>query len=328
MPKITAQAPANIAFIKYWGKQRQNLNIPFSDSISMNLSECFTRTQVEFDENLKNDSLTINNQPATEKETRRVSDFLDHIRKLAGMNFRARIKSENSFPKGTGIASSASAFAALALAGSRAAGLDLKPEELSALARLGSGSACRSIPDGFAWWRQGADHQTSYATQLAPPDYWDLRDLVVILHTQEKKVGSTQGHDFAASSPFFAKRLELLPQRIDRLRQAFFKKDISEFGPLLEEEALELHIIAMTSNPKIFYLEPKTWELMGEVKKWRQENLPIYFTLDAGPNLHLICESKDEKSALIKLGEIDGIKQVIANRPAAGAKLVCQISDE
>lgn len=318
MPKITAIAPANIAFIKYWGKRNGSLNLPFSNSISMNLSECFTKTTVEFDEGLSDDAVKIDGKIATEKERARVSKFLDEVRKLAKMKAYAKVDSKNSFPKGTGIASSASAFAALALAGSRAAGLNLSKKELSILARLGSGSACRSTPDGFVEWKKGTKHKTSYAVQLVPPNHWDLRDIVLILSTKEKKVGSTEGHKLAPSSPFFKKRLQTLPKRINSLREALLKKDFPGFGRLLEQEAIELHIIAMTCNPPIFYLEPATWEIINKVRKWREEGVPIFFTLDAGPNVHLICESKNEKEILKRFGTIKGIQGVIVNKPTKG----------
>lgn len=320
--KITAIAPANLAFIKYWGKQDEKLRLPTNNSISMNLSECFTKTTVEFDKELKMDVVKIDGQTATIKERDRVSKFLDVVRDLAKIESRARVVSENSFPKGTGIASSASAFAALALAGTHAAGLKLNKTELSRLARLGSGSACRSIPDGFAEWRKGHDHKSSYAVQLASPDFWDLRDIVIILSQKDKKTGSTQGHSLAPSSPFYKRRLQILPERIKKLKNALRNKDFPTLGELIEQEALELHTITMTSFPPIFYLEPKTWEIINYVQKWRAENLSVYFTLDAGPNPHLICLARNEKGLLRKLKKVNGIKKVIINKPATGAHLV------
>lgn len=320
--KATAIAPANLAFIKYWGKRDELLRLPMNNSISMNLSGCFTKTSVAFDKGLEDDVVRIDGKAATEKEKMRVSNFLDRTRSLVGIKTRARVESKNSFPKGTGIASSASAFAALALAGSRAAGLHLSDKELSILARLGSGSACRSIPDGFVEWKKGNSNKNSYAVQIAPPKHWDLRDIVVIVTKREKKVGSTGGHKLAPTSPFFEKRLEILPGRTKNLRKALLAKDFSKFGELLEAEAVELHVMAMTSNPPIFYLEPKTWEIIGRIREWRKEGLGVYFTLDAGPNVHLICQAKDEKTVLRKLDEVSGIEKVIVNKPAPGARLV------
>lgn len=319
--KATVIAPANLAFIKYWGKRDEKLRLPMNNSISMNLSECFTKTTVEFDKKLKDDIVTIDDKDATEKEKARVSKFLDEVRKLAKVKTRARVDSQNSFPKGTGIASSASAFAALALAATHAAGLKLSKKELSILARLGSGSACRSIPDGFAEWKKGTSHKTSYAVQLAAPDHWDLRNIVAILSKEEKEISSSEGHELAKTSPFFKKRLRLLPKRIKSLREALLKKDFSNLGKLLEEEAIELHIITMTSNPPIFYLTPKTWEIITTIQKWRKEGLQAYFTLDAGPNVHVICEGNQEKEILQRFDIIKGIQRIIVNKPAAGAHL-------
>ena len=164
----SAIAHPNIAFIKYWGNRDDTLHLPASGSLSMCLEELTTRTSVTFDPSLAQDQLTLDGQVMQGEALTRVSGFLDHVRRLAGINTYAQVTSENNFPSGAGIASSASAFAALALAATSALGLDLSEPALSSLARLGSGSACRSIPTGFVEWVPGTCHEDSYAISIAP----------------------------------------------------------------------------------------------------------------------------------------------------------------
>jgi diphosphomevalonate decarboxylase len=177
MGKATAVANPNIAFVKYWGKSDEFYQLPANPSLSMNLAALTTVTTVEFRSGLPADLVTIDGQPAVGRSFARVGAHLDRVRALAGIEDKARVASRNDFPAGTGLASSASAFAALSLAASRAAGLALDEVGLSRLARRGSGSACRSVPAGFSLWEGNTD-ETSFARQVAPPDYWDLQDIV------------------------------------------------------------------------------------------------------------------------------------------------------
>src|SRR3989344_8081503 len=178
--KATTIAPSNIAFIKYWGKKDEVLRLPENGSVSMNLSNLLTTTTVEFNTSLKDDEITINNKRESNKGSRAVK-HLDRIRKLAKIETKAKVVTENNFPTGTGLSSSASGFAALTLAGAFAAGLNLSERELSILARQGSGSACRSIPDGFSEWLDGDTNETSYGIFLHPENYWDIVDVVAVV---------------------------------------------------------------------------------------------------------------------------------------------------
>ena len=209
--KKTAIAPSNIAFIKYWGRKNEELRLPENGSISMNLSNLVTTTTVEFDESLIKDTIIIDGQEE-EKESTRAIKHLDRIRKLAHTNLFAKVLSQNNFPSGTGLSSSASGFAALTVAASAAAGLNPSEKELSVLARLGSGSACRSIPDGFTEWLDGDTNGSSYAISLYPPSYWDIADVVVIASSEKKKVSTTEGQKLSNTSPFYATRQKNLPK--------------------------------------------------------------------------------------------------------------------
>lgn len=320
--KATAIAPSNIAFTKYWGKRGdEKLNLPNNNTISMNLSACKTKTTVEFSENFKSDFLKINGEVASEKELKRASTHLDHIRKIAGINLRAKVFSENSFPKGAGIASSASAHAALALAGSKAAGLNLSERELSCLARLGSGSASRSVPDGFAEWVAGDSHETSYAFSLANQNHWKILDIIAVVSEGEKKVGSTEGHHLAQTSPLYPARLAHMKEHNDKLRKALLEKDFNSFGKVLEKDSLSLHAVMISSEPSIRYWNSASLKLMNAIESWRQGGIKSYHTFDAGPNPHIITLPEFREEILSRLKEFPEIKSVIVNEPCEGARL-------
>jgi diphosphomevalonate decarboxylase len=319
--KATAVAPSNIAFIKYWGNADPRLNIPFNNSISMNLSAARTRTTVEFDPNFTSDTLAIDGQPVTGTATARVSRHLDRIRALARTDTYARVASENNFPMGTGIASSAAAFAALSVAGTTALNIALDERQLTELARLGSGSAARSIPDGYVELKAGGGNLTAFAYTLYAPDYWDLRDIVAIVSREAKSVGSSEGHRAAETSSHFAIRLAELPARLKTVKQALRNRDIERLGEAVEADAISLHVVAMTSHPPIYYWAPGTIRLIHAVQAWRHDGLPVYFTLDAGPNIHLICEADHAADVLARLADIDEVVETLVSRPAEGARL-------
>ena len=188
MPSLTATALAhpNIALIKYWGNRDEALRLPASGSLSMNLAELETVTTVTFSPELSEDVVYLGGEPQADPTRQRVSAHLDLVRRPAGLKLRARVDSRNNFPMGAGLASSASGFAALTLAGAAAAGLSLSEPALSALARRGSGSACRSIPGGFVEWQAGTDADDSFAFSIAPPQHWALVDLIAIVSQAPK----------------------------------------------------------------------------------------------------------------------------------------------
>ncbi len=319
--KVTAIAPSNIAFIKYWGKKvPYELNIPANSSISMNLSDLLTTTTVEFNSKFSKDSVIINDE-RMEGESDRVIKHLDRIRVLAKIKDRAKVVSKNNFPTGTGLSSSASGFAALTLAGVKAAGLKLSEKELSILSREGSGSSCRSIPDGFVEWLDGNTNETSHAVSIYPENYWDIVDVVVIVSKDKKHISSTEGHKFAMTSPFFQTRLKNVNDKIKLIKKYMKEKDFERFGELIEQEALELHAIYLTSKPSLIYLLPASLLLMHMVKKWRQDGLPVYFTLNTGQDVHLICQKKDAARLSKLAGGIKEVQKTIINYPSKGARL-------
>lgn len=307
--KATAKAPANIAFIKYWGKKDVALRIPYNPSISMNLSACTTTTTVEFSNKFSKDEVFG-------VEPTRVIEHINRMRKLAGVTSHVRVETTNNFPSSAGIASSASGFAALTIATAGALGLSCSEKELTALARLGSGSACRSIPDGFVKW------DGEFAYSLYPSDYWDLRDIIVVVGKTAKKVSSSEGHEAVETSPYFKNRLEAIPERIRKIEAAFQEKNFQALGEVIEEDCLDMHRVMQTQVPPLYYWNDMTKNIMDAVKGWRNDGLPVYFTIDAGPNIHLLCEGKDEQRLLEKLQGFPGIEEVIPNKPAEGARLI------
>jgi diphosphomevalonate decarboxylase len=319
--KSTAVGCANIAFIKYWGRKDHVLRLPLNSSISMNLDNATTITTVAFDPMLKADQAIVEGTDRPDQAVRRVSEHLDRIRALAGIDTRARVMSRNSFPMGAGIASSASAFAALTVAACAAAGLELDERALTILARQGSGSACRSVPAGFVEWHTADTSEESYAEQIAPPDHWDLRDLIAVVQTKHKKVGSSKGHELVGPSPFASARLSEAKRALPIVREAILDRDFGSFGEETEQEAIRMHCVAMTSRPSLLYWSPETVRIMHAVRDWREEGLAACFTIDAGANVHVLCQGHDAATFEAKLRALPGVQEVIANRPGPGTYL-------
>ncbi|MEW6284691.1 MAG: diphosphomevalonate decarboxylase [Chloroflexota bacterium] len=321
-PTATAVAFANIAFIKYWGNRDHALRLPMNGSISMNLDGLFTRTTVSFQPSLPFDELVINGREVTGPGLERVSAILDLIRGMAGIGERAEVITENNFPSGAGIASSASAFAALALAGSRAAGLTLSEAELSRLARRGSGSAARSIPSGFVEWQAGTGDEDSFAFSIAPPEHWQLVDCIAIVSAAHKKTGSTEGHALAPTSPLQAARVADAPRRLDLCRSAILNRDFDAFAAIVELDSDMMHAVMMTSSPALHYWQPASLSVMQAVRQWRGEGLPVCYTVDAGPNVHVLCPQTEAQVVERKLREIAGVSNVLVAKVGGAAKIV------
>ncbi len=321
-PEITAIAHPNIAFIKYWGNRDDALRLPLNGSISMNLSGLESRTTVQFDAGLDQDVFDLNGAGQSGASLQRVSQFLDHVRRLSGSTTYAKVSSTNNFPTGAGIASSASAFAALALAASKAAGLDMTQNDLSRLARLGSGSACRSVPDGFVEWLPGEDDANSYAVSIAPKDHWDLVDAVAVISQEHKPIGSSAGHTLAHTSPLNAQRVHDAPERLKACREALLQRDFARFADVVELDSNYMHAVMRTSNPPLVYWEPATEALLWQVWQWRKQGHAVCATVDAGPNVHVLALKSELEWLQNSLLELPGVKTVLVAEPADGARLV------
>jgi diphosphomevalonate decarboxylase len=307
----TAIAHPNIALIKYWGDIDSTLHIPANGSISMNLAELSTHTAVTFDTSLTQDIFILNSEPAIGKVLGRVSIFLDHVRQQAGIFTFAMVNSQNNFPTGVGMASSASGFAALSLAASHAAGLELDEKALSQLARIGSGSACRSIPGGFVEWQAGDNDANSYAHTIATPGYWDVADCIALVNREEKPIGSNTGHSLAATSALQAARLADAPRRLSLCRKAILERDFEVLADIIELDSNLMHAVMITSTPPLLYWQPASVEIMHAVQKWRKEGIPVCYTVDAGPNVHVLCLGGQVEKVTERLRQLPGVIQVL-----------------
>ena len=322
MTTATAQANPNIAFIKYWGNRDNTLRLPMNGSISMNLDGLYTRTSISFQPSLPFDQLIINGHEITGTGLNRVAYILDIVRGMANIHEHAEIVSENNFPAGAGIASSASAFAALAMAGSKAAGLNLSEADLSRLARRGSGSASRSIPGGFVEWQAGTTDDDSFAFSIAPADHWKLVDCIAIVSASHKKTGSTEGHAIAPTSPLQAARVADTPRRLALCRNAILNKDFESFASIVELDSDIMHSVMMTSTPALHYWKPASLAVMNAVRQWRSEGLSACYTVDAGANVHVICLETESQNVNKRLREMDGVEDVLAARAGGPAKII------
>jgi diphosphomevalonate decarboxylase len=311
--KATAIAPSNIAFIKYWGTRDVERTLPYNPSLSMTLSRCVTRTTVEYIADEGEDEISYREEdgrlvPAPEGFAQGVRQHLERLRTWASVDGSFRVATENSFPTGAGLASSASGFAALTIAVVEALEREVSSPEMSVLARLsGSGSAARSVLGGYVEWPAADDDQGGHAVAIAAADHWQLKDLIAILDTEPKSISSRQGHRLATTSPYFEPRLELLPSRLDRVRSAIQEKSFEQLAPVVEEEAIDLHLIAMSSSPPIFYWLPGTLTVLATIRRLRSEGLAVCATMDAGANVHMICLPEDEERIA---GELEAIPEV------------------
>src|SRR5512143_2153729 len=339
--KAKALSCSNIALIKYWGNRDQALRLPSNPSLSMNMAGFNTTTTVEFDPSLKKDALLLGGREISGKGLERVSRFLDQVRrqtfevlqsipkaKRSGAEASkvsrlfALVESRNNFPSGAGLASSASGFAALALAASAAARLQLSEAELSRLARLGSGSACRSVPGGFVEWALGQDDQSSYACSIAPADHWHVRDVVALIDVEHKAVGSTEGHAAADTSPLQTARVATAPDRLAQARSAVLARDFAALAGVVELDSLIMHAVMITSSPVLMYWQPATIAVLHAVRQWRANRLAACATIDAGPSVHVICAAEAADEVALRLRVVPGVRQVLTARVGGPARLI------
>lgn len=323
----TVEAPANIAFIKYWGATDLERAVPVNPSISMTLARCVSRTTVtclgagEADvvEIVADDGSTM---PAGGAFRSRIVAHLERLRAESAEACGFEVRTRNSFPAAAGMASSASGFAALTIATMRALGHDPGVAELSRLARLsGSGSAARSVLGGYVEWPTAGSEEL-HAQQIAAAEHWTLCDVVALVQTGPKKVSSLDGHRRAATSPHYARRQELLPQRLQRVREAIEGRDLQLLGPVLEEDAIELHLIAMSSQPAIFYWAPATLRVLERLRQLRDEGVSAWATMDAGANVHAICGPEAEEAVAAALAAVEGVEAVVRDRVGPGPRFL------
>lgn len=322
MPKATVEAPANIALIKYWGAKDFDPVVPYAPSLSMTLRACRTRTTVQFDPDgtNENDILRVQDDgdltAADDSFRVPVVRHLDRLRSRTDRSGSFRVATQNTFPSGAGLASSASGFAALTLAAMQALGEPIDHAQASDLARRsGSGSAARSVWGGFVQWPRDED---LCASQIASADHWALHDLIAVVDTRPKAVSSREGHRRAPSSPFFETRLDHLEGRREAVHEALLDRDLDRLGPLVERDATELHLIALSSRPPIHYWRPATLAVLEAVRALRADGVAAYATMDAGPNVHVLCPPDAAPEVADRLDSHPEVEMLIQDRVGPG----------
>lgn len=321
--KASARANTNIALIKYWGKRDEKQMLPMNSSLSITLDRFYTITTVEFQEELNDDLFVLNNKQVSVAEQKKVSAFLDKIRELAGVKLYAKILSENRVPTAAGFASSASGYAALAAAATKAIGLSVSTEELSRIARQGSGSACRSIYGGFVEWEMGLreDGMDSVARQVLTADAWSFSILSVVIVSGSKMVSSREGMKRTVeTSPFYQGWLDTVAKDLEVAKKAIRDRDFRSLGEVAEANAFKMHATMLGAKPPFCYWESGTVEVMHTIHKLRQTGVPAYFTIDAGPNVKVLCLPEVEEEVKKELLELGCVQKVISCHPGEGVK--------
>lgn len=285
---ITARAHTNIALIKYWGKKDQELFIPYNSSLSLTLDRFYTDTTVkpstdEYDHFILNDE----EQPA--EEVQKIQKFLNLFRKEAKNTRPLTIESTNHVPTAAGLASSASAYAALAMALNGFFELGLDATTLSTYARKGSGSATRSLFGGFVEWEKGIDDKTSHAIKV-DDGTWDIGLLICIVNDQKKKISSRKGMAHTvATSPFYDDWVKTSADDLVAMKAAIAAHDIEQVGQIAEHNAMKMHATTLSANPPFTYFEPESVQLIQTIQGLRKKGYHAYVTMDAGPNVKVVA---------------------------------------
>jgi diphosphomevalonate decarboxylase len=322
--KITAEAQTNIALVKYWGKRDAKLNLPAVGSLSLTLEGLTTRTTVAFDPTRDEDALMLNGTAERGQALQRISRLLDLVRARAGTMARAEVVSSNNFPTAAGLASSASAFAALALAATRAAGLELPARELSVLARRGSGSAARSIFGGFAEMRRGQrdDGEDAFAEPIDAAG-WDVRLVVAVTSEGPKATLSTDGmRHTAETSPYYDAWVATSEPDLAAARRAIAAHDLEALGVVTEQSCLAMHASALAARPAVVYFTGATVEGYRAVQAARKSGLPAWFTCDAGPHVKALTDAVHADEVARRLAEVPGVLRTQVCAPGAPARVV------
>ncbi|MCA1778556.1 MAG: diphosphomevalonate decarboxylase [Xanthomonadaceae bacterium] len=320
-PSALAVAHANFALIKYWGKRDVALNLPDVGSISITLEALWTKTRVTLDTTLADDAFELDGRSDADA-ARRVSGTLAQMRKMAGVETRARIVSCNNFPTGAGLASSASGFAALVTALDCALSLGLSPARLSELARMGSGSAARSIYGGFAEMQRGGrvDGSDSVAHALHERDFWALEVVIAVSDRRRKAVGSTEGMlRTARTSPFYSAWVENQALDLALARRAIAQRDFEALADVSEASALAMHGLAMSARPGLLYFNATTMECLHRVRALRARGIAVFFTVDAGPQVKAVCLPAHADEVADALADVAGVGEVLRSGLGPGA---------
>ncbi|HJF18896.1 MAG TPA: diphosphomevalonate decarboxylase [Enterococcus columbae] len=324
MLKGKARAHTNIALIKYWGKEDEQLIIPNNSSLSLTLDAFYTETEIYFDEALTADIFYLDGQLQDEKATQKVSRFIDLFRQQANCSLFAKIQSTNHVPTAAGLASSASGLAALAAACNQALQLNLSKQDLSRFARKGSGSACRSIYGGFVEWQKGTDDQSSYAISVDSQHFEDdLAMIFIVLNDQQKEISSREGMKRTVeTSSFYPTWLTEAQKDLVAIKEAIHQKDFIRLGEITEANGLKMHATTLAAVPPFTYWSDQSLKAMQVIRKIRKDGRPCYFTMDAGPNVKVLCQKEQVSQIKERLAEHFAPEQLIVAYAGKGIELI------
>jgi len=318
--KASAAAHPNIALIKYWGKNRTSGNLPAVDSLSVTLAAMRTQTEVDFGADVTEDELILNGRPQP-YERGRLKACLDALRTLAGTTRHARVRSDNDFPTGAGLASSASGYAALVTAGAAALGLDPGDPRLHDAARIGSGSAPRSLMGGFVVLRRTADG--TQCEQLLAPDAWPLDVVIAVVSESEKAVSSRDGMTSSQqTSPYYASWVATHAKDMSDAQEFIRNRDFSGLAATAEHNCLKMHAVMLASRPALIYWTPATIGCIEVVQDMRSNGVPVFFTIDAGPQVKAICLSESTELVASALSGVPGVQRVMTGGLGSGPMLI------
>lgn len=325
----TAVAHPNIALIKYWGKRDEQLVLPWTDSLSMTLDVFPTTTRVRLDPGAEHDEVSLGGVPMEGEPLRRVIAFLELVRDSAGLPRRAVVDTENTVPTGAGLASSASGFAALSVAAAAAYGLDLDATALSRLARRGSGSASRSIFGGFAIWHAGRDTGTAAEADLSsysepvPAGELDPALVIAVVNAGPKALSSREAmRRTVGTSPLYQPWVASSKDDLVDMRAALRQGDLDAMGEIAERNALGMHATMLAARPAVRYLSSPTLSVLDSVLQLRRDGVPAYATMDAGPNVKVLCHRADAGRVAGTVRDAVPGGLVLVAGPGQGARLL------
>ena len=315
----SAIAHPNVALVKYWGKRPGPRNLPAMGSLSLTLGFLATQTSVRFDGSLERDALTLNGRGNT-RDLDRVKDCLDPLRERAGIGSAAAVESSNDFPTGAGLASSASGMAALAVAAASALGLAGDAAAVRQAAMAGSGSAPRSLHGGIVNLSMDAGGSWSCEPLLAPAE-WPLGVVVAVTQAERKQTGSRAGMELTRrTSPFYGAWLKSQAADLDDALRAVKARDFERLADLSEGNCLKMHASALGANPPVLYFNGATLECIHRVKALAREGLPVFFTVDAGPQVKAVCLPEALDPVREALAAVGGVQRVLWGGLGEGAR--------
>jgi len=320
MIRTAARAAPNFALVKYWGKADDEAMIPAVPSLSITLDGPEIEVVVE-PASSGADAVLLDGDPVPEAWRARTQRFLDLVRARSEQAERASVSARGGPPPAAGLASSAAYFAALAQAASRAFGLALDPGSVSDLARMGSVSAARSVPGGFVILDPAdAEHGRLAAHTIFPPRHMGLAVVAAVVDPSTKQVGSSEGMRLTRdTSPYYDAWTACAREDLDRARDALAAGDLDGLGRIAETNCLRMHASAMAADPPVVYLAPATLAALERVRTLRRDGLRCFFTVDAGPQVKVVCREEDVESVRDGMQEVAGVQDVLVQRPGPGS---------